>query len=228
MQCVSVFYVHRLPIVGLQQHQSLSLAVYAVCPSSHPAAPAVAQLLVAACLAPCLPEAAAAAAVVQPLGGSSTIKQGEDVTGEEHTPPAQALPKPMDMASAVALAVDPLQPMDSSARHQPPSSPAAAGSPFRNAASAAAAQHNTPPEAPSGPAVSTPSAEAVAKYHGAALQTHMLKDAATATDIREAGPHVQPAECSPLDIAIQVRQMPKQLSRTTVHFKMQWALGAAF
>jgi hypothetical protein len=189
-----VFHAVRLPSVGLQQHQSASLAVYALCPSSHPAAPAVAQLLVAACLAPCLPEAAAADAVGQPLVADNAMQQDGYVLGVQH-----ASPPPDAVLSAPASGADLSQPMDSPPRHQPPSP------------RAAAAQHNTPPDkAFSAPAVPAPSAEAVAKYHGAAQQTHVRKDAAPAPDVGAARARWLPADCAPVDVAIQVTQKAAQ------------------
>ena len=215
MRHVSVFHVVRLPSVGLRQHQSASLAVYALCPSAHPAAPAVAQLLVAACLAPCLPEVAAADTAVQPSG--SAMKHDVNTHGVQH-----ASPEPVEVLPATAGA-EPLQTVDSCPSRQPSSSQVAAGSQPPVTFSAAAAQHDTSADrAPSARAVAAPSTQAVAKYHGAALQTHTLKDAATAANLPEAGPHVQPAECGPVDVAVQVRQMPEQLSSNTVHLIMHW------
>jgi hypothetical protein len=98
-------------------------------------------------------------------------------------------------------------PLHHSLGRQLPSSQVTANGLLQNTASAAASQHNMPlAKIPGAPMVSEPSPEAVAKYFGAALQTHTLKVASPAADVSEMVASSQP-EGNPLDIAIQVNDL---------------------
>lgn len=201
--------------MGLQQHQSASVAVYVVCPSAHPAAPAVAQLLVGACLAPCVPEASADdAAAHQPGGGNDSAhskRGGAPLTADLVQPAAAASAPELDTALLqpmdTAPSRQPPQPAYGTLGHQPPSRQAAAEGLPCGASAAATAQQSRPPAKQSGNcAAPEPAAEATAKYHGAALQTHTLEGAAPESFAQEALAGSRHPDSEPLDVAIQVRQ----------------------
>lgn len=207
--------------------------MYMLAPSGHPLAAAAAQLVCAACLAPCLPpeasppadtdlqeeaEAGAKAPQGSGGGGSNGVSRGR---GGGDGAPAPPSPPIFDLAAQAASAVStpastvgspgpvelcysqPAPPPASS--HQPPSqrcaaqpppAPAATSAAGAAAPAAAAAMHDAAAAGGAAP-------ELLAKYHGAAHDTHTAR-LGRSTHSGELDADSPLPERQPLEIALQV------------------------
>lgn len=222
----------RAPSVRLQEHRDACVAVFALCPSSHPVASAAAQLALAACLAPCLPEAAAAttAAAASLAAGKVDTAAQQDGSGssgrkQDAGPPAPVSPPVSDVgAHAASAASTPASTAGSPGAAERLAASAAATAPVATAgqrsgvslsATAAGRQVHDATVACTAPAptqqaadgdtaaAAEPPADLVAKYHGAALETHVPHHGVPAQESGSAScPPAMAAQ--PLDVTLQV------------------------
>lgn len=215
----------RAPSVGLQEHQDASVAVYALCPSSHPVAPAVTQLALAGCLAPCLPEAAASVAAGTADAAEQKDGNGSGGRKQETGPPAPVSPPVFDVgvcaasaastpastagspraADRLAVSASAAAPVANAGQQSGSSLSAMAASRRTQAATVAYTAPAPVQQAADGDtaAAAEPSAELVARYHGAALQTHTPHHAMPAPE--SGGGSCQPTVAGqPLDVTLQM------------------------
>lgn len=213
--------------MGLQDHQDASVVVYALAPSSRPLAAAAAQLTCVACLAPCRPKAAAAPAdegaeaqtVVQALkqhaggdsGGGRKHGAADGAPGPPSPPIFDAVAQAASAASTPASASSSPRPADFYCSQSAPLAPGCQ----QRAAARGTAQAEAPASAGGALAAAEAAAQGdaaaavggqyglVAKYHGAALDTHTPRSGWRASG-GEADADLLPSSGQPLDIALQV------------------------